>query len=367
MPGRMKRKSSPCEWHWNGEKRTTPKSKASRGVCSGGKVIGFRVHRCTLLYPTLGVRPFLSCSVLIATTLNFEATLATQDHGLRYLGPTLRGAFGYVLKRTVCQVQHGQCHRCILREVCPYPMIFEGRPPESRRLLQKGTAVPQPFILRVAPPGEWDGTPDALRWGVTLFGDAIRWAPYVVEAFLRIGASGVGRRRVPFQLDRVIAHGNEPVWVRGQDRLSVPPPLVVNPVSSVQNGVVRFTFHTPVHLRKDGATAHDVQPIDLVLAGRRRYRMLRHFFAGESIESMPREERLESTDFELLSCSMRDWGINRLSGRQHRTVRLEGQFGDMVIRGPWNHAGDWLGVVDTIGLGKYVTFGFGRVTWRQEN
>ncbi len=304
--------------------------------------------------------------MLTAIRLNFEAQLSTADHGLRFLGPTLRGAFGYVLKATVCQVSHGQCHRCLLRAVCPYPLIFEGLPPAGRELLGRGTAVPQPFVVDVAAPGEWSGPPEALRWGITLFGDACRWAPYVIEAFIRIGHHGVGPRRVPFTLQRVSAgHGGGTVWLQGDDRLNLPAATPIPRRPMPHDGELRLRFLTPVHLRQEGSKLLHPDPLSIVLAGRRRFMMLSHFFGGVPMESMPAEERLEATEFQVVSAELRDWGMSRHSGRQQRSVRLDGVVGEVVSHGPWSRAGDWISSVDATHLGKYATFGLGRVTWEQ--
>ena len=85
--------------------------------------------------------------------LNFSAELIGERRALPpFLGPTLRGAFGSLLKQTVCQVTHGQCDRCLLKYVCPYTVIFEGMPPEDRSVMRKYPRVPQPFVLRTP----WD-------------------------------------------------------------------------------------------------------------------------------------------------------------------------------------------------------------------
>ena len=52
--------------------------------------------------------------------LTFAATLMGQRSALPpFLGPTLRGIFGYLLKDVVCQISHGRCEACLLRTACP--------------------------------------------------------------------------------------------------------------------------------------------------------------------------------------------------------------------------------------------------------
>ncbi len=51
MPGRMKQKNSPYEWHWIGEKRARPKSRASPGLGSEGKVKEANRNHCRTKTP----------------------------------------------------------------------------------------------------------------------------------------------------------------------------------------------------------------------------------------------------------------------------------------------------------------------------
>jgi hypothetical protein len=65
--------------------------------------------------------------------LEFEAELQGGRSSLPpFLGATLRGVLGYILKQTVCQIAHGDCQRCVLHTACPYPAIFEGLAPGRR-------------------------------------------------------------------------------------------------------------------------------------------------------------------------------------------------------------------------------------------
>jgi hypothetical protein len=273
-----------------------------------------------------------------------------------------------VLKRTVCQVEHGCCNRCILRQACPYPAVFEGRPSSTASIMRRATAVPQPFVLEVASPGTWDGEPQDLRWGVRLFGEATLWSPYVVESFIRIGVRGIGRRRTPFELTGVYdGILGTPVWSAGMEVLHKPSSKDVVTDRQAGDGVVRWTFHTPLHLREGGQQAGRIDGLGLVIAGRRRWRMLTTLYGSFPVADEMDEPKLDADAFETVDRDLRPWAIGRYSGRQRRRITLSGILGSIAIRGPWSRAGCWMRAVELIHLGKYVTFGFGRVTWRQES
>jgi hypothetical protein len=299
--------------------------------------------------------------------LFFNARLASANHGLRYLGPTIRGMFGHVLKRTVCQMPHGCCRRCLLRPVCPYTTIFEGRAPEGRQVMRKYSTVPQPFVLMVAEPGRWWGGSSDLQWGLRLFGSAARFSPYVIEAFTRAGGGGVGPCRVPFEVLRVQdGVGGRVLWSAGEETMQPPQTRVIAPLAAVADGPLRWQFHTPVHLRDAGRERQRIDGLSIVLAGRRRAMLLTELF-GELRERATENvsEKLDRREFVTRQATLRPWRIERFSGRQQRKVPLSGHVGEVVIEGPWSRAGAWMGGIAELHLGKYGSFGFGRVTWQQ--
>jgi hypothetical protein len=78
------------------------------------------------------------CGTIDYVELGFMARLKSPGWFLPpFLGATLRGALGYILKQTVCQVDHGDCDRCLLKTACAYPIIFEGVPPAERTVMRK--------------------------------------------------------------------------------------------------------------------------------------------------------------------------------------------------------------------------------------
>ncbi len=311
------------------------------GIDEGEKVPGFLDLRCL--------------------TLDFEARLKCSDHGLRYLGPTLRGAFGHVLKRMVCVREDGRCDTCRIRSNCPYARVFDGAAPPGRSVMRRYDAVPQPFVLLVAPPGSWEGSEEELRFGLRLFGDACELAPYVVEAFIRMGQSGIGPLRIPYTMERVLDGKGVIVYQRGASGLHLTHGTAVD-TRPLPDGActVRWHFETPVHIRVGGGLDATPSGMDLVLAGRRRWHLVSSLHGVQSEEACV---HLEADAFRTVRVGLHPWHIDRYSGRQRRRVPLSGVVGELEIHGPWHLAGSWMRVVETVHLGKYTSFGFGRVRW----
>ncbi len=303
--------------------------------------------------------------VEIALVAEFEAPSPDLPP---FLGATLRGTLGYLLKRAVCQMAHGRCDRCLLQRACPYPAVFEGLPPSGRTMMRKYPAIPQPFVLLLPAPGEHWWEDGRLRWGVRLFGPAISYWPYVVHTFQLAGSTGIGRRRWHYRLIRVTDGLDGPVIWSADESESQQPTVrrIEQPTSDriPERCALRWRFHTPVRVRKDGRSAAvSIDGLQLLLAGRRRYHILSHFYGDGVIAQPHREDRFERGDFLTRSTSLRKWGFSRYSGRQKRRMNLSGLIGEITIEGPWGRSGPWLPAVPLIHLGKATSFGFGRVEW----
>lgn len=306
-----------------------------------------------------------------------------------FLGATLRGAFGHVLKSLVCQVAHGQCSRCFLRTACPYSTIFEGLGAPERPVMRRYERVPQPFVLLVPGPdeparGEADGgDADELHWGIRLFGPARRYWPYTIHAFQTAGEQGLGARRLKVDLRQVRdANSGEVVWADSEaPTVPEPQPLAMEqemaelPADPDEPCTLRWRFHTPVRLRHNGQlNPRDLDGLSLLLAARRRYRAMARCYEHEpgppesiavpDVDDVS-EPWLDADSFQTLECRLHRWGFDRWSGRQRRRMRLEGLTGELVVRGPWGRAGSALAAAPALHLGKATSFGFGRVGWER--
>ncbi len=291
--------------------------------------------------------------------VRFLATLARDDHDLRYLGPTLRGALGYALKAVACSMPHRDCSQCLLGTRCAYPVVFDGEAAPSDRLHG------QPFSLEVASPDTWWGERGQLAWGLRLYGEAAHWLPHVVAAFLHAGREGLGTARVTFEVTEVFdAADNRPLWKPGDRSVGNPSPMpLVHYPLPHGPCTLRWRFHTPVQLISDGSPGNPGDGMELVLAGRRRFGALHAGHGWRLPDDQRSLPRLSTSDFRTLDASVAPWAIERFSGRQRRRVPLRGVLGEAVIHGPWHLAGAWLGAAAAMHLGKHPTFGLGRVTW----
>lgn len=295
--------------------------------------------------------------------LQFQCQVACDRCDLPpYLGATLRGAFGYLLKQTVCQVAHGNCSKCLLQQACPYPSIFEGLAPPYRSWMRKYPFVPQPFVLVTQPPGESGNNPKTLDWGIRLFGPACRFWPYVIHVFQMAGQQGIGQSKVKYEIVKVL-DGVTGQVVHPADNDSPAVPAVRELVSGESNipevSTLKWTFHTPTRLTEKHPC--QIDGLSLLLAGKRRFQTLMHFYGNA--DSLPLGERVEAEDFRVESHNLHKYRFSRFSGRQKQKMELQGILGHVVISGPWGRFSELLHALPIIHIGKSTSFGFGRITW----
>lgn len=277
-----------------------------------------------------------------------------------FRGATLRGGFGYHLKRTVCHRKQGTCQDCIVRTTCAYSCIFEGVPPDERQIMRLYPYVPQPFTFLVN--GEeptWIERGAPFLFGMRLFGRALDLFPYIVYSLIQMGQEGLGKDRIPFRITRIIQPAFQSEIYRQEENCirKVQKEVIPNSVSSGER--VQVDFLTPVRLRVHGQEPSSLRFEDLIRAVIRRFSILTHFYGT------PYEEN--GFDLSALCAvrtvfeQIRTVEFRRFSGRQKRSVEMSGLLGTLVFEGELEPFLPWLAVAQVIGVGKATSFGFGRI------
>lgn len=280
-----------------------------------------------------------------------------------FLGATFRGALGYLLKETACQVRNTPCPECYLKNVCPYVSIFEGLAPDHREILRKYDKIPQPFVLLVPP--QTVELNSSLQWGIRLFGPAMKYWPYVIHTYQEVGKRGLGKKKLRYEVEKVCDGKGVTVW-SNENTLAAEPVITTN-LENTPNEENDFTtltwrFHTPVQIKTQG----QVDGLSIILAGRRRFNILNHFYGASPGDDSEEHEYLEEKQFSTESSLLKPYRFSRFSGRQKRKVQMSGLVGEITITGPWGRSGEWLRHISNIHLGKSTSFGFGHVTWEEK-
>ncbi|MFN3370888.1 MAG: CRISPR system precrRNA processing endoribonuclease RAMP protein Cas6 [Sphingomonadaceae bacterium] len=293
--------------------------------------------------------------------LEFEAELEGPLALPPFPGGLLRGAFGASLRQLSCMTGFRTCVGCPLLASCPHPALFEPPPRDlaSVGLPRAQEGLPPPFILRV--PAADPGADGRLVFGMRLVGGAIERLAYVIEAWRRVFARGLGRERVRGALVAVrVAGTGETIWA-GEEMLWPAPVCQALPRVG---GHLALVSRTPIRLRRRGAPLppEALAPRALVAAIVRRARLLAAHADGDAqaeVRNWPVTEWLAAADGvrHRPQLAERDWW--RFSARQRQRMNL----GGLVGRWDWSHVPEPVQALLALGalihVGKEASFGLG--------
>jgi hypothetical protein len=284
-----------------------------------------------------------------------------------YAGSTWRGVLGHALKRTVCVTHEPVCAGCLVYTSCAYAYVFQTPPPPDSAKMRLYPAAPHPFVLEPGEGGPRDlACGDELAVGLTLFGHANRYLPYVIHAMRRAGEEGIGKGkgRLDLLAVRQLSPGLAEEWPLIHEAggpLAARAPTV--PEVPAAPATVTLELHTPLRLQRDG---HNVGPDELRFADLfgnllRRLSMLTYFHTDTPLETdfagLTAEAR--AVQWTERSLTWRDW--TRYSSRQQTTMQMGGVVGRLAVDlrgherlwpflwlGQWTHAGKGT----SMGLGR---------------
>jgi hypothetical protein len=292
-----------------------------------------------------------------------------------FAGATLRGGFGHVFKRSVCLWPPGDCPRCLLKNTCSYPYIFETAPPPGSAKLRGLDQIPRPFVIE--PPPDAGGRyerGDRLDFGLVLVGRAIAYLPYFLFTFRELGRTGLGIGRGQFQVaevhaesrnsTRLIYTATDGVLHDHAERFTADD-LATPGQNEVSGCGLAIQFLTPTRIRNDGAVRTEVAFQDLVRALLRRLSSLCYFHCGCELVLDFKGLIKQAESVRTVASRLHWQDQERFSGRQHQRIEMGGVVGVVRFEAPHAEvlepyrplvaAGEWVHVGKgcVMGLGKY--------------
>jgi hypothetical protein len=236
--------------------------------------------------------------------------------------------------------------------------------PEQFSVLRKYPNAPHPFVL--TPPLDARTTLSGgttLELGLTLIGRGVEQLPHFIAVFEAMGRSG--RYGGPFCLRNVIAEGqSERVVYDGARRRLLGAPSLWRPRET--GGAVRrleVEFVTPLRMRTDGRYNSRPGFVALTHSLLRRVHLLSAIYGDGIGDPGWMHSLLRQADHVMTErAHFRPYEWDRMSGRQHRRVQMDGVLGGLTAVGeltelaPYFEAGLWLqvGSGTSMGMGKYV-------------
>lgn len=284
-----------------------------------------------------------------------------------FAGSTIRGAFGNVLRETVCVQPNTKCQHCVLRNRCVYTYLFEsGWYFSSGDRQQSG--VPQPFVFE--PPSDQNTSKEGeLRLGLLLYGDAIDYLPYFTYCFSRLGQRGLGRNRSKFELNGVKDVFNYYAFItKGNtgDITQRPQTKTWDDYyrQAIEMGAVtccQIELLTPLRVKQDGNLQNQINFDLFIRAIIRRWQLLCKYYSYEEYKNIEINETLSLAKTIPSGTLNLQWEEKeRYSRRQGQRIIMGGMVGIMECEGELQPFLPWLLLGQDLHVGKNTSFGLGK-------
>lgn len=281
-----------------------------------------------------------------------------------YKGGTLRGAFGYALKRIVCVHRRAVCDHCILEKQCVYGYIFDTSPPDDSEILRDHSNVPRPFIIE--PPldrNTYYRPGDEITFGLVLIGKAIELLPYFILAFEKLGEAGIGRGRGKFSLQKVESNDEE-IYPSNSETLGQEPgilrvsDLAIDPNMDEQRMTLRFL--TPLRMKYQGRLTDRPEFHILIRNLLRRISSLAYLHCGITADMDPRSMIASIRDVVIENTDIHWYDWHRYSTRQEAQMTLGGLIGKVTYVGDMKPFFPLLRIGEYVHIGRNTSFGLGK-------
>ena len=277
-----------------------------------------------------------------------------------FKGSTLRGAFGWHLKKAVDNLSP------------VYKNIFETQGGENDISYLKGVKnIPHPFVLH--PPYTVKrkfSKGEILTVGITLFGYAHNFLPFLIEAFSLMGKSGLTKDKYKFILSNVLNEdffdSNCTIYSISSKLNSNYKPIILSDI--IQNidyntEKIKLNFLTPFLLQSDSKEIHEynkstITPALIVGSIERRYKILSQYFCRSS--TGVKEIFKPDHTVTIAGLNVKDYILQRFSSRLNEKQIFEGLQGDIILEGNLKTILPIIYIGEKINIGKKTSFGWGQ-------
>ncbi len=250
-----------------------------------------------------------------------------------FIGSTIRGAFGYGLKRVVCINPSFKCDGCFAKDNCLYYDMYEKTFNKYRYA----------FDLS----GE-------LKFDLYLFEELSNKTPYILSALYKTyKETGILKGRVKIDDFKILV--NDDVVYDGEFReLRIEnEEIKMSIVESSELKDITLKFLTPLRIKQNGkyVRGEELNPSSILRSIYHRYLKLK----DKEPEKLPFTPDIEIIDKNL---KFKDYG--RYSNRQKTKMKFGGIVGEMRLKVDENSY-NLFKLGEIIGVGKQVTFGLGNI------
>jgi CRISPR-associated endoribonuclease Cas6 len=263
--------------------------------------------------------------------IKYSKITLTSDYILPYkfIGSTIRGAFGVGLKKTVCINPSGECKGCFAGNGCLFYDFFEKDTPKYR--------------LKIFLKGE-------VKFELYLFEEYAEKSPYVISAlFKAFKETGIGKNRQKPCFE--IYYNGVSIYNGGKIKNFKNNALEFE-IDEIKNRC-RVVIHTPIRVKENGAYVRDKLKVETLL------RTIHHKY--NKLQNLPITKLPFTPEYKINSAVFSFVDLRRYSNRQKKGMNFGGVTGYIDFEYIDEKSFYMLKVGELIGVGKQTTFGLGNI------
>jgi len=281
----------------------------------------------------------------------------------------LRSGLGYHLRAQECLTGAAACEGCLRTSQCWYATAFDSAGNVASRsdaLLHHGDArVSHPYYLATAPLFERElAAGSFLPCLLTVFGQPDPLLSKILSALKSAGRSARwgGGFRICRYASALTPDSSTTIQRQPQIGLvGAMPRWKPNPTASLN--AVRLRFLSPLRLRIAGTVEREPAFPEIVRALLRRIHILAGLYSRVKLEQGWAQSLVDlARTAQVVHSQWTFVGETRRSGRQHRSIPIDGVLGELTVAGdlsrlwPFLDAGQWTGVGASTshGLGCFI-------------
>ncbi|HIC91590.1 MAG TPA: CRISPR system precrRNA processing endoribonuclease RAMP protein Cas6 [Syntrophaceae bacterium] len=304
------------------------------------------------------------------STYKFALELREEISTGFFLGSTLRGAFGKVLRNICCIGEKETCTHCPLAPKCAYQYIFSPIWLEEYGILSKNQNIVRGFVIK---PPLSDIKTHRLSFQMVLMGRLNKWLPYIIVPFKELGKLGLGYHRIPFSLSKIsIFDLKRDTWesiYSEKDDLVRPKEIAVTWTDLVKSlkgkNEVTLKFLTPTSLKynpsgQKGKSIQAKSPEFHILIKRLRDRInaLLNFYCHDRLDIDFKKFGKDAEDVVKVNDKTM-WFKRERKRKNGKFHDLSGFMGEVTFRGNLAQFLPYLALGQYIHVGENTAFGNG--------
>jgi len=247
----------------------------------------------------------------------------------RFIGSTVRGAFGVGLKRVVCINPSGECSGCFASEGCFFYDFFERDNPKYRLKIDLDSKV---------------------DFDLFLFEEYALKAPYIISALHKaFNDIGVTKNRLK---PKFIIYLNDELVYKDGEFFSLENKEKEFTVKELKNQC-KIVLKTPLRIKENNRYVRDEVKLETILRSSHHRR--------EKLQNKPLSKLEFKPEYKIKMSRFNFVELKRFSNRQKSAMNFGGLLGEIEFDYIDSDSYKLLKLGELIGVGKQTTFGLGNI------